>query len=181
MSSPDFLFGSKKCVRIYRYIELEMIAEDCQNDRMMLDESIEKVSKDLEEVIGERDYMDDSLLDFQEVLDRPRYQEYASKDLGEFIDDSEYDDEYSLDNKISDIDEEEAYKLACHYFNSKEHKDKIRLEKLKLLSKENKRKNPPDWLSDIPLDQRESFKSLYTLQHIARSYFGCETAIFQPE
>ena len=177
----DFHFGSMKCVRIYQYAELEQMAVDFQRDEITLDESIKEVSKYLEEVIDESEYMEKSYTGsigdaygaepagefyaFERAIDPPMHVLGPDEDFEEIIDVPKYDDGG------------EAYINACHYFNSDAHKNEVRLEKMK----EREGKSPPDWFSDINPDLRESFKTLYKLQHLARSYFGCETAIFQPE
>ena len=151
LNQSKLYFGCMKCVRIYRYAELNQIAENCQQVGKNLNELIEEVSENLVEVTTEIDdstYISDSYEDYRKATSDPEY-----------------------DNGS------EAYKNACRYFNSDAHKNEVRLEKMK----GHEGKLPPDWLSDIDSDLRESFESLYTLQHLARSYFGCETAIFQPE
>ena len=188
LNPQNFHFGPMKCVRIYEYVELEQMAADSHNDGITLDESIEEVSKCLEEVIDVSEYREESYTDStgatygkepveefyapRKVMDAPKYIGKVYEDFKEDIEDFR-----EIIDGLEYHEGGEEYRNACRYFDSEEHKNEVRLKKMK----GHEGKSPTDWLSDIEPSSRESFESLYTLQHLARSYFGCETAIFQPE
>lgn len=190
-------FGPMKCVRIYKYIELEQIAIDFQKDGKQLCESIEEVSKDLEGIIDGFEHLDEEsrysgkdilclehagsgFLESRRGIDEAENIYEVYKDSGKFISSWEYDREYSPNYIIRDADEE-AYMLARQYFKDKLDENEAKLQSLEFFSRKHEKELPLNWLLDIPRDLRESFESLYALQHLVRSYFGCEMAIFQPK